>query len=241
MTPRRVRVGLFTFLGLSIGLSANMLLLQPKSGRQASGRAVQETTLWQGLEQAPSVAGAVPSGDAPPSALTTGTLSAADMVLSPSAEQTRETKVPGDVIRGVQRELKTRGYEPGAADGVPGIVTRAAVMAYEFDHGLPLTGDPSEQLLKQIVLGSAASDAPAGGVASPTDRHAETVIRTVQKSLKALGYAPGEADGALSEATVRAIGEFEADQKLAATGRISSPLVQRLMRLSAQARVAQQP
>ncbi len=53
----------------------------------------------------------------------------------------------------MQRELQIRGYETGARDGVAGVMTRGAIMAYEHDHGLPLTARPSQELLKAIILG----------------------------------------------------------------------------------------
>ena len=54
---------------------------------------------------------------------------------APPSSETPET------IRAIQRELQARGYEAGAADGVPRLVTRAAIMAYEHDNGLPLSTD----------------------------------------------------------------------------------------------------
>ncbi|MFN0218068.1 MAG: peptidoglycan-binding protein [Hyphomicrobium sp.] len=138
-----------------------------------------------------------------------------------------------DVIRGVQRELNARTYEAGQPDGVAGLVTRAAVMAYEHDYHLPLTATPSQDVLSRIVLGSSASQASARATA-PTSE-AQSVIRLVKQSLAALGYQPGRVDGALTAETARAIREFETDQRLAETGRISGPLMSRLLRLQGQA------
>jgi peptidoglycan hydrolase-like protein with peptidoglycan-binding domain len=57
-------------------------------------------------------------------------------------------------ISAIQRELKSRGYGPIAGDGVMGLSTRAGIMAFEHDHGLGLTGEASEELLKRILLGA---------------------------------------------------------------------------------------
>ena len=46
------------------------------------------------------------------------------------------------MTRAVQRELQIRGYETGARDGVAGVMTRGAIMAYEHDHGLAADGAP---------------------------------------------------------------------------------------------------
>ena len=46
-----------------------------------------------------------------------------------------ETVDRSDLTRAIQRELKAKGYEAGAVDGVIGLVTRGAIMAYESDAG----------------------------------------------------------------------------------------------------------
>jgi peptidoglycan hydrolase-like protein with peptidoglycan-binding domain len=157
------------------------------------------------------------------------------------AAASHETKPPAEVedplapakpqtIRAIQRELALKGYDPGPADGNLGMMTTAAIMAFEHDEGLNLTGEPSERLLRHIILGRAAEDA---GADAASQRPAETVtrlVRAVQQGLATLNYAPGMADGSLSEETVRAIREFEMDQGLVPTGRISGRLIVRLSR-----------
>ncbi|MDX2158673.1 MAG: peptidoglycan-binding domain-containing protein [Hyphomicrobiaceae bacterium] len=135
-------------------------------------------------------------------------------------------------VRAVQSELARRGYEPGTADGATGLVTRAAVLAYEHDQGLPLTADPSPEVLAHLRHGTSAPGVAVGldGEETPPSGHAETVIRSVQQSLRSLGYLTGHADGQLGDDTVRAIREFEMDAGLVPSGRISAPLVMRLAR-----------
>lgn len=48
---------------------------------------------------------------------------------------------------GLQRKLQAAGYDPGTPDGVIGDMTRAAIAAYQRDHGLPVTAEPSLPLL----------------------------------------------------------------------------------------------
>ena len=136
-----------------------------------------------------------------------------------------------EIIRGIQRELNTRGYEAGQPDGVAGLVTRGAIMAYENDYGMALTATPTQELLSRIVLGSSAPPAGRGSGGRIGAGEAESVVVVVKQQLAALGYTPGKADGKLTEQTARAIREFEVDQKLPESGRISGPLVSRLMRL----------
>lgn len=130
-----------------------------------------------------------------------------------------------DVVRAVQRELSARGYSPGHGDGSAHAITRAAVMAYEHDHGLPLTGEPSEALLKSLLFGLPAS----GGTPSvPPSASAAEIIRAVQQSLSTLGYGVRSVDGMLGEETTRAIRRFEQKQGLPQTGRISGQLIIKL-------------
>ncbi len=136
-----------------------------------------------------------------------------------------------DIIRGVQRELNARGYEAGPPDGVAGLVTRAAIMAYEHDYGLSITARPNEALLSRIVLGSSA---PPGTVVAQDTRltaDAESIVKAVKQMLGDLGYQAGKVDGNITPQLRRAIRQFEIDQKLPESARISGPLVSRLARL----------
>ena len=100
---------------------------------------------------------------------------------------------------------------------------------------MALTARPSEKLLKAIILGE-------GGKVGAKSMRAETAeaeetIRDVQRSLLKLGYKAGAANGKPTPETVRAIRAFESDQGLAETGRISGPLIARLVRLAGGGRV----
>ncbi len=137
-----------------------------------------------------------------------------------------------DTVRGIQRELNARGYEAGTADGVIGLVTRAAILAYEQDYGFSvLTATASPDLLQHIVLGSAATASNRTASPKTTDK-ADAVVQAVKQYLSTHGYQPGKVDSALTPQLARAIREFELDQKLPESGRISGPLVSRLMRMN---------
>jgi peptidoglycan hydrolase-like protein with peptidoglycan-binding domain len=151
------------------------------------------------------------------------------LVVEPPATDRRE------LVRSVQTALSAKGYATGGTDGLAGPVTQAAILAYEIDHGLPLTADPSETLLRKIEEGGRGPGGAAGLVPGPK---AETLIRSVQQSLAKLGYPVGKVDGRLGEATIGAIREFERQQSMPDTGRISGDLLTRLTRLSATPRAA---
>lgn len=197
-------------VAMTLSVAVNLLFLQEAAGPRARERGDGEARWLQ------TSAGA--SGGAQPIVL--------------NAKPTAETDAAG-VIRAVQRELNGRNYDAGQPDGVAGLVTRAAVMAYEFDYDLPLTATPSEDLLGRIVLGSSTAQQGGRSAKAPT-QDAEGVIRLVKEQLAALGYQPGRVDGALSPDAERAIREFETDQRLPETGRISAPMMSRLLRLQGQ-------
>jgi peptidoglycan hydrolase-like protein with peptidoglycan-binding domain len=161
------------------------------------------------------------------------------------------------LLRAVQRELATRGFDVGPIDGKPSDKTRAAISAYQKTQGLPVTGAASDELLRRILLGASlqtggatgsvkvvtsgtAKSKPttADGVASKqaTDSadksKVDATVKAVQQTLADLGYAPGRADGAIGEATTRAITAFQRDRKMAATGRITPELLRELKRVT---------
>lgn len=135
---------------------------------------------------------------------------------------------PGSkTIAAIQRKLAENGYEPGAADGVQGNMTRAAIMAYQHDNGLRVTGSASDQLLKNLILGASVVNAvPEGSQEVPNET--KSLVMAVQLTLTKLGYDPGPADGLQGAATSRAIEEFERDRNLTVSGRISGRLVESL-------------
>jgi hypothetical protein len=59
---------------------------------------------------------------------------------------------PAQVIGRVQAELQRRGYYRGAVDGSFGPATRQALMNYQADVGLPMTGEIDEETLNSFEL-----------------------------------------------------------------------------------------
>jgi peptidoglycan hydrolase-like protein with peptidoglycan-binding domain len=144
-----------------------------------------------------------------------------------------------DLVRHVQNELAARGYAPGPADGDAGLLTRAAILAFEHDRGLPATAEATDALLLALRT-PAGSRRPAAGAnwGSPS-RAAIGTVRTVQQNLIAAGYLTGAASGHFDARTTAAIRAFEAANDLLPTGRISAPLVAKLQRAgTARARMA---
>ena len=61
--------------------------------------------------------------------------------------------VNAEQVRLIQLRLNERGYDVGAADGVAGPRTRAAILAFQRAAGQPASGQPSVALLQALALG----------------------------------------------------------------------------------------
>jgi peptidoglycan hydrolase-like protein with peptidoglycan-binding domain len=131
-------------------------------------------------------------------------------------------------IVAIQRKLSENGYEPGPVDGVQGHMTRAAIMAYQDDNGLGITGVASEKLLKHMILGASLGDATADNT-SPVPDETKALIKGVQLTLKKLGHDPGPPDGLWGASTRKAIESFERARKLAIKGHISGRFLKELI------------
>jgi peptidoglycan hydrolase-like protein with peptidoglycan-binding domain len=184
-------------------------------------------------------------GSAPPVVAQTGVVAGAAEPAKLRAVTTDLPPLQGQeahdrtLVTAIQRELAARGYGSGPADGRLGEETRKAITAFQKDNGLPETGEPTDELLRYILLGAAVPAGPStGSVASlevkqaPAEAKAlpniDPTVKQVQQTLADLGYAPGPADGAMGRETERAIAAFQRDRKLDANGRITSELLEEI-------------
>src|SRR5262245_4676714 len=164
MTPGQARVALGGFFLLALGVTSNALYLQgavsgadkpappptrseptrPPSTPKASKAKAPEKTA-----QAPVAA----PEDAPQSAPKTAVAQPVKVrvVRVATVAETRVEPADADTVRAVQEELNRQGYGPVETDSVVRQPTRAAIMAFEQDHHLGLTGEASQELLKTLV------------------------------------------------------------------------------------------
>ncbi len=197
MPSNKVTLQLLAFLALTGGVAANVFFMQASERRAHSGQpSASEAWNIAAIEAAEFDTGSI-GHPAPANAL--------DLAALAAGSAPTKAASPQEVTRAVQRELQIRGYETGARDGIAGVMTRGAIMAYEHDHGLALTARPSQELLKAIVLGEAGR----GKSVKAETAEAQDVIRSVQRSLAKLRYKPGPANGRLTPETARAIRAFE--------------------------------
>jgi len=238
MTPHQAGTVLGCFVLLTAGVAFNALFMQSRP-TMASRAVVERPLLRSTAERMRNTSDLVPSATRVAARRST----AEGSVQRAARHETNETTLddllrPADsayedteTIRAVQRELRERGYGLLVSDGIMRPVTRAAVMAYENDHGLPLTGDATDVQLKRILLGGSPSAEPSPATATVpkvATAQAGEIVRMVQELLAKVGYHPGQIDGRLGEDTLRAVREFELAKGLAPKGRISAEVLMRL-------------
>lgn len=224
MTPRLARLALVMFLTLSGALAFNMLTLQESARRTATAPAAPPLAQMTNTESVNAQHGHqthAPSQKKAPVSLTGPTGAKYKTVLA------------------IQEHLTKQGYVPGPQDGTIGLMTRAAIMAYEHDHGYPLAGQATRELRQRLAANTRKSARkPSVKTGWPATPEARRVIETVQVSLQRLGYKIRVADGVVGSESQRAIIKFETDQNFAKTGRISGRLIAKLVKLADQGRLA---
>lgn len=210
MGALQARLAVFVFVGLAAFIAYNMIFLQDGPHPAPYRTSVKSLNIGDQLDTRATARG---------------------RVRSPRRRGPGGTLVKTDTVRAVQRELATRGYDPGPADGVHGLLTRAAVMAYQHDKDLPVTGEISDPLLRHILLGVREDRRPSDAEVT-VPKETVALIKAVQQILSKMGYDPGPIDGVIGGGTRRAIRTFEKEQKLPVKGRISGALLKALIRVT---------
>lgn len=238
MAIKQIRLGLMAAALIAASVLFNLLAMQPSDGR--SPRIDRNYRGLSGLPGTPSTTvdelGSLSNSGQ--SGTESGT-AAAKSNANEMASQSGEVSTQGSgLVQSVQMELAKRGYVTGNAAGTLDVVTRAAILAFEYDRGMDLTAEPSLELVAELK-----SDGPlssrTSGAPRKTGAEAEAVIRVVQQSLSRLNYRPGAADGVMGQATSGAIRAFERDRQLPETGRVSGLLMMQLAQQGGQGRMAQ--
>lgn len=232
--PRRLQLTIAACIMLTIAAMVNVLALQtsrapapvPPSSSVTPASKLAEAATGQTEVASGTVTSVVAkTAKAETSTSADAALSIRDLL----ASGTPSPEADPALVRAIQRELAAAGYDPGAINGKAGLMTKSAILAFEQDHGLPLTAEPTEPLLKQIVLGAGA---PADAGEAKVEPAAARIIASAQRLLTHLGYLKGKATGRPDAPTTKAIRKFEAASGLPETGRVSSALISELARMS---------
>jgi peptidoglycan hydrolase-like protein with peptidoglycan-binding domain len=134
-----------------------------------------------------------------------------------------------DMLADIQRVLSKRGFYDGAADGVYGPKTDAAIRDFEQAAGLRPAAEPNDALLAAIVRSSVKAVAPAvrsdpiAELLAPNKR-----LIAIQRALADFGYGPIQPSGVHDAETRSAIERFERARRRPVTGHVSEQLVRDL-------------
>ena len=150
------------------------------------------------------------------------------------------SRMPGEIIGDIQRELVRRGYYDGVVDGLYGPKTDAAIRDFEQAAGLKPSTEPSEALLQAMVRAPAKlTKATTGSTAAarPLPGRAEAAVErpapskrviALQRALAEYGYGQIRPSGIIDAETQSAIEKFERERKLPITGQASDRVVREL-------------
>jgi peptidoglycan hydrolase-like protein with peptidoglycan-binding domain len=238
MTPRQAQVALLSFVLLAGGVAYNALYTQGDAG--GSRRTAVESTGHRADDRARTAQ--VPPADKP-AAQADATQADATRHTTPGKSDVVTGALPdepgAETVRAIQRRLGEQGFGPVPSDGMLRPVTRAAIMAYEHDQNLPLTGEANDALHARLLLKAPATSG-VSGAREVRSSHAEAVVKQVQKLLVANGYRPGAIDGRLGPGTVAAIRLFERAQAMTPPkGRVSAELLLKLQEASGRLKAAE--
>lgn len=232
MSPRGFKLGLVIFLVMS-GLFGAKLAT---AGSGSIG------AWWSALVAQLPAPTATPSSRPQPSAEPPQPAKTPEAVAVVEAESAAHNAPPLSesdqaLVAAIKVELKARGYDIGPDASALTLQSRAAIIAFEADNDMRLTGEASEPLLHRLLLGATSNQ--ANGSSPPAPR-AEDVIRAVQRALKNSGHPDLKVDGRMSTETVDTIRAFERANSMKVTGRISGELVAHLKPVARDAAAASQ-
>lgn len=217
MTPFRMRLLVAAFLAIATAISVNALYFQaPRLAARGTGTTAQTSATPPAASTAERAR-----------ALITAALPA-KRTPEPAKEKTAEPAPTQSLVRAIQKKLAQFGYKALPQDGLPGPETRAAILAAEFEQGLPLTGEPRDGILTGLFF----LEASGRNRLASSDRFERDarLVKEVQDLLAKLGYTSGPVNGQLDETTREALRKFEADRRLDADGRLTERILLEMIR-----------
>jgi Putative peptidoglycan binding domain len=232
MTPGRVRLTLLAIMAIFLATAGNALFLQERARTPAptwAGR-IQAEKPAPVMSQPEAASLPAPAREAPPAPMP-AVFSAPPTQSAPPAPSVQQpTEAPGQRLVGaLERELSQRGYTDQLRTRSNGL--RLAILAYEFDAGMPLTGQPTETLLKQILFD--LNQAPHGAFADRAEVNPRLVME-IQKTLLGLGFFRGNLSARMDLLTAGAVKDFERHRALPLTGRLNEATLLELISYSGQ-------
>jgi peptidoglycan hydrolase-like protein with peptidoglycan-binding domain len=231
MKPSRTAIALIVALTLSAGAA---LARDNSYVDSTTIRQVQQTLINRGFRagpvdgvMGPATQSAVKKFQQSENLEATGQLNRQTLVaLGVQPDTTSAAVRPNNVyraetIRKVQLTLNNRGFQAGAADGTMSAQAQAAVRDFQKSENLEPTGQLNEQTLAALGI----PGEPAVGIERRppifVTPPASGTVRRVQQALNERGFQVGMPDGVFGPATQTALRNFQAAERLEATGRLN--------------------
>jgi peptidoglycan hydrolase-like protein with peptidoglycan-binding domain len=132
-------------------------------------------------------------------------------------------------VQAVQEHLRSVGAYGGAADGVWGPDSVAALQRFQASHQLQVTGQLNEATAAALGLDPASLLGPQQAALPPPVPPANTLqqssVRTIQERLRSLGFYTGAVDGVWGQSTQGAIEQFQQNRGLQPNGQLTPATV----------------
>jgi peptidoglycan hydrolase-like protein with peptidoglycan-binding domain len=126
-----------------------------------------------------------------------------------------------ETIRKVQQTLNNRGFEAGAVDGTTGAQLQTAIRDFQKSENLEPTGQLNEQTLAALGLPGEPTVVIERRAPIFVTPPASATVRRVQQALNDRGFQAGPPDGVFGPSTQTALRNFQAAERLEATGRLN--------------------
>jgi peptidoglycan hydrolase-like protein with peptidoglycan-binding domain len=137
--------------------------------------------------------------------------------------------MPPAAVQAVQEHLRSAGAYGGAADGVWGPDSVAALQRFQASHQLQVTGQLNQATAAALGLDPEALLGPQQAVLPPPVPPAETLrqssVRTIQERLSNLGFYRGAVDGIWGQSTQSAVEQFQQNRGLQPNGQLNPATV----------------
>jgi peptidoglycan hydrolase-like protein with peptidoglycan-binding domain len=137
--------------------------------------------------------------------------------------------MPPAAVQAVQDHLRRAGTYNGAADGIWGPDSFAALQQFQGSHQLQVTGQLNQATVAALGLDPEAllgtQQAALPPPLPPPDTLQPSSVRAVQERLRNLGFYTGGVDGIWGQSTQHAIEQFQQNRGLQPNGQLTPPTV----------------
>lgn len=137
--------------------------------------------------------------------------------------------VPPAAVQTVQERLRGAGAYNGAADGVWGPDSVAALQQFQSSHQLQVTGQLNQATAATLGLDPTAllgnQQAALPPPALPAENLRPSSVRAIQTHLRGLGFYTGSVDGVWGQSTQNAIERFQQGRGLQPNGQLNPATV----------------